>query len=283
MTRIRVLSRDSLLAVRQSELVIDAIRAYDPRVNVELITMKTSGDLTVDRSLEELGGKGLFVRELDDALLDGRGEISVHSCKDMPTELHPELPIVAYSRREDARDALVLPLGKSELDFGKPIGCSSRRRAIQLERLYPGIRVEPIRGNVPTRVRKLDEGGYSALVLAAAGLRRLGLESRISRVFEPSEMIPAACQGIIAVQARRGFAARALGGFNDSQSELQALAERAFVRELGADCFAPIAVYAEFAGTLVRICAMFDGNYDETAADASDAESAAIELAGRFK
>ncbi|MDR0862792.1 MAG: hydroxymethylbilane synthase [Oscillospiraceae bacterium] len=287
MKTIRVLSRDSALAVRQAELVIDAIHRYDAALQTELITMKTTGDIILDRSLDEIGGKGLFVKELDAALLAGAGDISVHSCKDLPLGENPELPLVAFSEREDARDALVLPFGVSELDAAKPIGCSSARRAAQLKLLYPNMRVAPVRGNVPTRLRKLDGGEYSALVLAAAGLKRLGLEARISRVFTAEEMLPAACQGIIAVQARANADTEFLRLFRSAESELCARAERAFTAALGADCSAPVAAYARRDGDEYKISGMFVGadgvpRFNGVSAGADELTAAAVELARGF-
>lgn len=204
MKTIRVGSRESRLAVVQSELVMDAIRAAHPEVELELVTMKTTGDKILDRTLDKVGGKGLFVKELDAALLDGRVDLTIHSCKDLPMEEDPRIPLAGFSRREDPRDALVLPQGAEELDPSRPIGCASARRAVQLRALFPGVAVAPVRGNVLTRLRKLDEGQFSALVLAAAGLKRLGLEARITRYFTVEELLPAAGQGILALQTRAG-------------------------------------------------------------------------------
>ena len=176
-------SRESKLAVLQSEMVRDYIKEKNPDLEVEILTMKTTGDIILDRTLDKVGGKGLFVKELDKALIDGRSILSVHSLKDMPMEVPEELPLLAFSKREDPRDVLVLPEGASELDKSKPLGCSSLRRTLQLKKLYPDMDVRSIRGNLQTRLRKLDEGQYSALILAAAGLKRLGLESRINRYF----------------------------------------------------------------------------------------------------
>ena len=204
MKTIRVGSRESRLAVVQSELVMDAIRAAHPEVGLELVTMKTTGDKILDRTLDKVGGKGLFVKELDAALLDGRVDLTVHSCKDLPMEEDPRIPLAGFSRREDPRDVLVLPQGAEELDPSRPIGCASARRAVQLRALFPGVAVAPVRGNVLTRLRKLDEGQFSALVLAAAGLKRLGLEERITRYFTVEELLPAAGQGILALRPGRG-------------------------------------------------------------------------------
>lgn len=195
--KIVVGSRDSKLAVIQSEMVIEALRKAHPEIEVELLTMKTTGDKILDKTLDKIGGKGLFVKELDKALIDGKAHITVHSLKDMPMEVSEKLPLIAISKREDPRDVLVLPKGVDKLDPSKPIGSSSRRRQLHLEKLYPGVEIKPVRGNLQTRLRKLDEGEFSAIVLAYAGLSRLGLEDRISRIFSPEEMVPAACQGIL--------------------------------------------------------------------------------------
>ena len=193
-SKIIIGSRESKLAVLQSEMVRDYIKEKNPEMEVEILTMKTTGDIILDRTLDKVGGKGLFVKELDKALMDGRSILSVHSLKDMPMEVPEELPLLAFSRREDPRDVLVLPEGVSELDKSKPLGCSSLRRTLQLKKLYPDMEVKSIRGNLQTRLRKLDEGQYSALILAAAGLKRLGLESRINRYITADEIIPAAGQ-----------------------------------------------------------------------------------------
>ena len=151
---------------------------------VEILILKISCVNILDRILDLIGGKGLFVKELDRALLEGRSQLSVHSLKDMPMEVPEKLPILAFSKREDVRDVLVLPKGCDVLDPLKPIGCSSLRRKLQLKEIYPDMQVKSIRGNLQTRLEKLDSGEYSALVLAAAGLKRLGLENRISRYFD---------------------------------------------------------------------------------------------------
>lgn len=257
MTTIRIGSRDSRLAVIQSEMLINYLRQNVPEVHTELITMKTTGDMILDRPLEQIGGKGLFVKELDRALLDGRTDVSVHSLKDMPMEIPQELPLVGFSRRADPRDVLVLPEGVREWDMSKPVGCSGKRRVVQLHRLFPGIMTAPIRGNVQTRLRKLDEGQYGAIILAAAGLKRLGLEKRISRYFETTEMLPAAGQAILAVQGRQGQDYRSLYGFFDSEATVCAIAERAFVRKLDGGCSSPIAAFAEVSGEVLHLRGLY--------------------------
>lgn len=241
MSVIRVGSRDSKLAVIQAQMVIDAIKKYDPSLQTELITMKTTGDKILNMTLDAIGGKGLFIKELDEALLNGSVDITVHSFKDMPMELPEQLPIVALSEREDPRDVLIYPEG---IQYpSKPAGCSSKRRTIQLKEL--GFQnIAPLRGNVLTRLKKLDEGEYSAIVLAAAGIKRLGLKDRINRYFDTEEIMPAACQGIISVQARKGENTEYLSLFHSEASKLVSDAERAFVTALEGGCSSPIAAYA---------------------------------------
>ncbi len=260
-SRIVIGSRESLLAVIQSELVRDYIVEHFPEVEVSILTMKTTGDKILGRSLDQIGGKGLFVKELDYALAEGRSDLSVHSLKDVPMELPEGLPLVAFSRREDPRDALILPQGQTEIDFSKPIGCSSKRRMAQFQAMYPQARFATIRGNVQTRLRRLDEGEFGATILAAAGLRRLGLEQRISRCFTTEEMIPAAGQGILAVQARAGEDCGFLAGFQDWKAAASAAAERTFVRRLGGSCTEPIAAFAEVKGDQITL----HGFYQEEA------------------
>ncbi|MGN8630428.1 hydroxymethylbilane synthase [Blautia sp. HCP3S3_G3] len=238
-------SRESALAVCQSEMVRDYITEHHPELDVEILTMKTTGDKILDRTLDKVGGKGLFVKELDLALLDGRSRLSVHSLKDMPMEVPEKLPLLAFSRREDPRDVLVLPQGCKKLDHSGPIGCSSLRRILQLRELYPDMEVKSIRGNLQTRLRKLDSGEYAALVLAAAGLKRMGLSDRIFRYFTPDEMIPAAGQGILAVQGIEGEDYGFLEGYCDQDAWIAGSAERAFVKYLNGGCSSPVAAYAE--------------------------------------
>jgi len=254
--KIRIGSRESKLAVVQSEMVMDLIRQAHPEIELELITMKTTGDIILDRTLDKVGGKGLFVKELDQALRDGRIDIAVHSLKDMPMEAPEDLPLLAFSKREDPRDALVLPY-EANIDPEKPIGSSSARRNLQLRRLYYDKTTASVRGNVLTRLSKLDRGDYSALVLASAGLKRLGLEDRISKIFEPGEMIPAAGQGIMVVQGRAGENYDYLDCVNDKNAEAEALTERAFVRALDGGCSSPIAAFAQVDEDEIRLIGLY--------------------------
>lgn len=250
-------SRESRLAVIQAEMVQDYLQKMLPQKTIEILTMKTTGDKILNQALERAGGKGLFVKELDHALLEKRSDLSVHSLKDVPTELPKELPLLAFSRREDPRDALILPEGATEIDFSRPVGCSSKRRMVQFQKLYPQAKFETIRGNVQTRLKRLDSGEFSATILAAAGLKRLGLEHRISRYFEPDEMIPAAGQGILAVQGRAGEDYSWLKGYNDRGGEACAKAERAFVYGLGGSCSDPIAAHATVEGETLHLRAFY--------------------------
>lgn len=289
MKTLRVGSRDSELAVIQARQVMDAMKAYNQHLDLKLVAMKTTGDIILDKTLDEIGGKGLFVKELDHALLEQKADITVHSFKDMPMELNPELPVIAAGKREDPRDVLILRSGAMEIDEDKPIGCSSARRRIQLKHLYPNTDVQPVRGNIQTRLRKLDEGQFSALILAAAGIRRLGLEHRISRIFEPEEMLPAACQGIIAVQARAGETIAALAGFADKEAMDCAMAERAFVRALGGGCSSPVAAYARYEEDKLILTGMYvspDGSvirFDTLKTVPEQACAAAIKMAEELR
>lgn len=284
MRTIRVGSRESKLAVVQAEMVMEAIRQAKPEWKIELVTMKTTGDKILDRTLDQVGGKGLFVKELDTALLEGRVDLTVHSCKDLPMEENPALPLVAFSRREDPRDVLVLPARRAELDPALPVGCASRRRALQWEALYPGIRVEPVRGNVQTRLRKLDEGRFSALILAAAGLKRLGLEKRVSRYFSAEEMLPAAGQGVLAVQARAGEDVSFLSGFHDEDTARCVAAERAFVRALDGGCSSPVAAHGVIKDGMIVLWGMDETGRKAAISGAPDrAGELGEELARRMK
>lgn len=255
--KLRIGSRESRLAVIQSRMVMEAIAKAEPAAELELVTMKTTGDKILDKTLDKIGGKGLFVRELDHALREERVDFTVHSLKDMPMEVPEDLPLAAFSSREDPRDVLVLPEGTTEIDRSKPIGCSSRRRQLQLKKLFPDMAIEPVRGNVQTRLAKLEAGQFSALVLAAAGLKRLGLEERISRYFSVEEVLPAAGQGILAVQTRKGMNTDCLRLVQDKESACCARAERAFVRALNGGCSSPVAAHAVVERTLLTLTGFY--------------------------
>lgn len=288
-SKIIIGSRESKLAVIQSNMVMDYIRGAHPEMQVELLTMKTTGDKILDKTLDKIGGKGLFVKELDRALVDRRSDLSVHSLKDMPMEVAKALPIVGFSKREDPRDVLILPKGVKEMDASRPIGCSSLRRILQLKELFPDMECKSVRGNVITRLAKLDSGEYAALVLAAAGMKRLGLEERISRYFTVKEMIPAAGQGILALQGREGEDYSCLKGFVDQEATYMALAERAFVRYLDGGCSSPVAAHAQIDGDRLMLSGLYyeeeTGNYRKKTCEGpvSEAEDLGVSLARQLK
>ena len=261
--KIRIGSRESKLAVTQAEIVKEMIEKAYPDAEVSIVTMKTTGDKILNRSLDQIGGKGLFVKELDQALREGTIDLSVHSLKDMPMELPEDLPLLAFTKREDPRDALILKKDIDEVPSGGVIGTSSKRRMIQLKTLYPECKFHGIRGNVQTRMRKLEEEGFDATVLAAAGLRRLGMGTIIGKIFSIEEMIPAAGQGILAVQRRAGEYEELREILNDPDSEVMAKAERAFVRTLDGGCTSPIAAFAQIEGEKVRLKGLYYRESDE--------------------
>ena len=282
-------SRESALEVLQSEMVKSFLNEKHPELHTEILTMKTTGDKILDRTLDKIGGKGLFVKELDLALMEKRSDISVHSLKDMPMEVPCELPLLAFSKREDPRDVLVLPEGADHLDKSRPLGCSSLRRTLQLKELYPDMEVKSIRGNLQTRLRKLDEGEYAGLILAAAGLKRLGLENRISRYFTVEEMLPAAGQGILAVQGRAEEDYSCLEGYCDREAWICGTAERAYVKYLDGGCSSPVAAYGELHGDTLLLRGLYyreeDGTYikGQLEGDPLRAEELGITLAKRLK
>lgn len=266
---IRIGSRDSQLAVTQSKLIIDAVQKAHPELQIELVTMKTTGDKILDRNLDQIGGKGLFVKELDRALLNGEIDLSIHSLKDLPMEISSDIPLVGFSRREDPRDALILKEGVSLPLTEGIIGSSSRRRMIQLQAMYPKIIGKGIRGNVQTRLRKLKEEDYIATILASAGLKRLGMGHLASKIFSVEEMIPAAGQGILAIQGRKGQDYSYLDCIKSRESELVALAERSFVTALDGGCSSPIAAFARVEGNEIKLRGLY---YHEAAEDFSIGE-----------
>lgn len=247
----RIATRESRLALWQAEHVAALLRAQYPEARVELLGMTTRGDQILDKPLAEIGGKGLFTKELEHALFDGRAELAVHSLKDVPMELPEGFALAAILPRADPRDALVSNHHAS-LDALPPdavVGTSSLRRAAQLRERHPGFRIEPLRGNLDTRLRKLDEGQYDAIVLAAAGLQRLGLEGRIRQYLPVDEMLPAPGQGMLGIEIRadRADVREQLAFLNDPRAALVAEAERAVSRVLGGNCKTPLAAHATWA------------------------------------
>lgn len=258
--KIRVGTRDSKLAMIQTEIVVEYIKQYDSSIEIEIIPMKTTGDKILDITLDKIGGKGLFVKELDEALLMDHVDITVHSFKDMPMEENAELPIVAVSEREDPRDVLIVRQEadgtRLEINKNMVVGTSSKRRELQLNRLgYHNIK--PIRGNIFTRLQKLDGGEFDAIVLAAAGVKRGRIQERISKYFTVEEMIPSACQGNLVVQGKAGRDYSYLQGLHNEQAAMVAQAERAFVRSLDGGCSTPTAAYGELEGDCLILKGLF--------------------------
>ncbi|MDR0512986.1 MAG: uroporphyrinogen-III C-methyltransferase [Treponema sp.] len=268
---LRIGSRGSLLAMEQARIIENLLHdkcsgKHSAAIKTEIVVIQTSGDLFADKPVDSFGGKGVFTREIDTALLESRIDMAIHSLKDMPTTLPDGIVISAYCAAEDPRDVLVLPQGVTEIDLMKPAGSSAKRRTVQLSTLYPGISCAPIRGNVPTRLAKLDSGEYGAVLLAIAGLKRLGLESRVSRVFSVDEMMPAAGQGILAVVTRKdGEAAEIAAELDEPVLRRRAMAERAFTDTLGLGCGFPVAAFAvEEGGEMLLHGGYCPGFPDET-------------------
>ena len=252
-------SRGSKLALWQAEQARERLRTLDPQTDVRIEIIKTTGDVKND-PLSVIGGKGVFTKELEDALLDGRIDIAVHSLKDLPTTLPQGLSIAAICEREDARDALVRREGVRNgsllhLPAGAVVGTSSQRRLAQLKALRSDVTVRDLRGNVDTRIRKLDEGQYDAVILASAGLVRLGLEGRISARIPISEMLPAVGQGAIAIETRSDneFVVQSVARLDHRETRVACLAERAFLRGLGGGCQFPIAAHARLDGDVLKL------------------------------
>ena len=250
-----IATRESRLALWQAEHVKALLvqRGH----TVTLLGMTTKGDQILDRSLSKVGGKGLFVKELEVALEDGHADIAVHSLKDVPMELPEGFALACVMEREDPRDALVSNRFASLADLpqGAVVGTSSLRRVVLLRSLRPDLKIEPLRGNLDTRLRKLDDGQYDAIVLAAAGLKRLGLGERIRATFEPTDMLPAAGQGALGIEVRadRADLMEALAPLSHQSTWLAVAAERAVSRAMGGSCSMPLAAFATFSGEYLQI------------------------------
>ncbi|HEX4856974.1 MAG TPA: hydroxymethylbilane synthase [Limnobacter sp.] len=250
--KIRIASRESRLAMWQAEHVRDRLLSLPEVTEVEIVGMTTQGDQILDRSLAKIGGKGLFIKELEQALLEGRADLAVHSGKDIPMDLDPSFELVGFMTREDPQDAFVSNHYESlsKLPAGSVVGSSSLRRQAQVLAKYPALRVEPLRGNLDTRLGKLDSGQYQAIVLAAAGLKRLGLESRIRGLISPEDMLPAVGQGALGLEIRAGDSrlAAVAAQLIDPVCTSLVSAERSVSKALGGSCQVPIAGYATLTG-----------------------------------
>ena len=254
-TPLVIATRESRLALWQAEHVQALLRQRG--LSVELLGMTTKGDQILDRTLSKVGGKGLFVKELEVALEEGRAHIAVHSLKDVPMELPAGFALACVMEREDPRDAFVSPhyASLAQLPQGAVVGTSSLRRQVLLHALRPDLKIVPLRGNLDTRLRKLDEGQYDAIVLAAAGLKRLKMDERIRSIFAPEEMLPAAGQGALGIEIRsdREDLRLALQSLVDMPTWLRVTAERAVSRGMGGSCSVPLAAYATLEGDTLFI------------------------------
>jgi len=290
-----IATRESRLALWQAEHVQALLQQRGHQVG--LLGMTTRGDQILDRSLSKVGGKGLFVKELEVALEEGRADLAVHSLKDVPMDLPEGFALACVMEREDPRDAFVSNRYEqlADLPQGAVVGTSSLRRVVLLRALRPDLKIEPLRGNLDTRLRKLDDGHYDAIVLAAAGLKRLGLASRIRRVFEASEMLPAAGQGALGIETRseRQDVVSALAPLAHQSTWLCVAAERAVSRSMGGSCSMPLAAHAHFDGEYLQLNAAW-GDPDqagllvrargaEVIADLEQAAALGEEVAARLR
>ncbi len=289
---IRIGTRASLLAVTQSTWVKEQIEKHNPGTTVELVKITTRGDKILDVPLAKVGGKGLFVKEIEDALLDGRADLAVHSMKDVPTDLPDGLHLAIVTERENPSDAFISRKYKTVMDLprGASVGTSSLRRKSQLARLRPDLVIEDLRGNLDTRLRKLDEGRYDAIILAAAGLNRLGMADRITSLFEPAQMLPAIGQGALGLELRKDDdeLLEAVSFLNHPATAVAVAAERAFLLRLEGGCQVPIGAFATTEGntvTLTGLIASVDGREvlrEEAAAPAAEAAQLGATLAGKL-
>ncbi|MDH3428588.1 MAG: hydroxymethylbilane synthase [Gammaproteobacteria bacterium] len=289
---IRIATRKSALALWQAEHVAAALGALPEVDSVDLVPMSTRGDEILDKSLQKIGGKGLFIKELEVAMQDGIADIAVHSMKDVPADMPAGFCIAAVLQRANHADALVGRNGRdfNELPQGARIGSSSLRRQAQLKLMRPDLRIEPLRGNVNTRLAKLDGGDFDAIILAAAGLERLGLQHYISQQFTPEEMLPAAAQGVIGIECLESNSTlrSVLRKLDHAPTVQTTAAERAIAKTLQANCQSPVATHAvidDAAITITALVAMPDGSRsirDVVQGAAHDAEQLGIELAKRL-
>jgi hydroxymethylbilane synthase len=255
-----IATRQSRLALWQAQHIAALLKGAHPGLAVELLPLSTRGDELIDRRLDQAGGKGLFVKELENAMAAGRADLAVHSMKDVPADLPSGFALAAITAREDPRDVFISSSYKTlkEMRKGSAVGTSSLRRGAQIAERHPGLEVRLLRGNVDTRLAKLDRGEYDAIVLAAAGLRRLGLDERITARLETDEMLPAPGQGALGVECLAGRAEVAvlLAPLADSPTTICVRAERAVSRALGGSCALPLAAYAQLVNDQLRLRAL---------------------------
>ena len=255
--KIVIASRESLLAMWQAKFIQKRLGELYPQTEVSILGMTTRGDQILDQSLAKIGGKGLFIKELEQALEDGRADIAVHSMKDMPMNVPEGFALAAITEREDPRDAFVSIhySGLDALPEGSVVGTSSLRRESQLRAQFPHLEVHPLRGNVQTRLRKLDEGQYAAIILAAAGLKRLGLSDRITALLSPEQSLPAVGQGALGIECRadRTDLVALMQPLHHQETAYCVEAERALSRVLGGSCQVPLGAFAEISGDTLQL------------------------------
>lgn len=288
-----IATRESALALWQARHVQAELQRLYPGLPVSILGMTTAGDRNLGSSLAKIGGKGLFVKELEDALAEGRADIAVHSMKDVPMHLPAGYALAAILERADPRDAFVATAfaGLADLPAGARVGTSSLRRECQLRANFPQLAIEPLRGNVQTRLRKLDDGHYRAIILAAAGLKRLGLAERITALLTPEQSLPAVGQGALGIECRedRGDLFELLAPLVHQPTQQCVIAERAFSRALAGSCNVPLAGFAEISGGQLRLRGLVgapDGSQvvrGEAAGAATDAEALGLALAADLK
>ncbi len=293
--RIVIATRESRLALWQAEHVKALLQSRGAQVT--LLGMTTQGDQILDRTLSKVGGKGLFVKELEVALEEGRADIAVHSLKDVPMELPAGFELACVMEREDPRDAWVSSqyARLEDLPQGAVVGTSSLRRTVLLRALRPDLKIEPLRGNLDTRLRKLDEGQYAGIVLAAAGLKRLELTSRIRHIFDTEQMLPAAGQGALGIEIRAGREdlKALLAPLADRTTWLRVAAERAVSRAMGGSCSMPLAAHAELEGEVLRLRAAWGdpegsallvrASGQTSTLDLASAEQLGLQVAGQLR
>lgn len=292
-TEIRIATRKSPLALWQAEFVKAELEQAHPGLKVTLLTMTTKGDIILDTPLAKVGGKGLFVKELEVAMLEDRADIAVHSMKDVPVEFPEGLGLTVICEREDPRDAFVSNTYNSldELPQGAIVGSSSLRRQCQLRAMRPDLEIRDLRGNVGTRLGKLDNGDYDAIILAAAGLKRLELEERIASFIEPEQSLPANGQGAVGIECRLDDAEliEMLKVLEHKPTRARVIAERAMNTALEGGCQVPIGAYAEIEGDNMWLRGLVgdpDGSKiltDEIRGDVADAEKLGLELAEKLR
>ncbi len=290
MKKVRIGTRGSQLALYQANAIAKFFRRNHPMIEVEVVTIKTTGDKILDSPLSKIGDKGLFTKEIEKALLESEIDCAVHSLKDLPTILPPGLEIVAFGEREDVRDAFIGQdnMRLLELPKGSSVATGSLRRRAQLLHMRSDLVPVDIRGNLNTRLRKLEEEGYAGLILAYAGIKRLGMADKVTEILKPDVMVPAVGQGIIAVEAHEDNMGikELLQGYNNSASQTAAVAERAFLRRLEGGCQVPIGVYTSFESKeLTGMVASLDGERlikDSINFDLSDPVRAGDDLAAKL-